>query len=144
MNDETSTIIDWSSFAETRMALGADFVRILGYFREDGTKSVAMIEQAMRGKNAAALVMPAHTLKGESAQFGAGKLTEMAEKIEMAARQCVEHRQEPDEMLPLVISLRPLFEESLAALEREINPLMQRNRSDRRQQHVANQSFGHL
>ncbi|MGQ3177349.1 MAG: Hpt domain-containing protein, partial [Blastomonas fulva] len=59
-------LINWSTFAEARATLGTDFVRILGYFREDGTKSVDAIEAAMRDKSAARLVLPAHTLKGES------------------------------------------------------------------------------
>ena len=40
--------IDWEDFARAREELGAEFVRILGYFREDGTKSVVAIEEAMR------------------------------------------------------------------------------------------------
>ncbi|WP_438729458.1 Hpt domain-containing protein [Parasphingorhabdus sp. DH2-15] len=144
MNDETKNIINWSSFSETRAVLGADFVRILGYFREDGTKSVAAIEEAIRQRNAVALVIPAHTLKGESAQFGADRLTELAEKIETEARQCVEYRQEPDELLPLVVGLRQLFEDSLAALERETNPLVQRAGAERREFASSNQSFGRL
>ncbi len=34
-------------------------MRILGYFREDGVKSVARIEEAMRANNAASMVIPA-------------------------------------------------------------------------------------
>jgi hypothetical protein len=55
-------LVNWDSFSQARAELGANFVRILGYFREDGVKSVARIEEAMRGQNAAALVIPAHTL----------------------------------------------------------------------------------
>ncbi|MDP3782618.1 MAG: Hpt domain-containing protein, partial [Sphingopyxis sp.] len=36
-------LVDWDEFRATRTQLGAAFVRILGYFREDGTKSVAAI-----------------------------------------------------------------------------------------------------
>ena len=43
----------------------------LRYFREDGAKSLNQIEQAMRDENTIALVIPAHTLKGETRQFGA-------------------------------------------------------------------------
>jgi histidine phosphotransfer protein HptB len=67
-------LIDWAAFNQARAELGSDFVRILGYFREDGVKSLDAIEAAMRAKNAAALVRPAHTLKGESRQFGAEPL----------------------------------------------------------------------
>src|SRR3546814_1141860 len=81
-------ISDWSSdvcssdleFAQVRRELGAGFVRILGYFREDGIKSVSAIEDAIRRRNAPALVIPAHTLKGEARQFGAKRLSLMAEE----------------------------------------------------------------
>ena len=37
---EAATIVDWTKFSRMRFELGANFVRILGYFREDGEKSV--------------------------------------------------------------------------------------------------------
>lgn len=119
-------LVDWNEFRATRTQLGAAFVRILGYFREDGTKSVAVIEEAMRARDASGLVMPAHTLKSEARQFGAERLGALAEDIEMFARRCVEAQVSPEEYLPRVVTLRPLFEQTLAALEREANPLVQR------------------
>jgi histidine phosphotransfer protein HptB len=118
--------IDWATFTETRSVLGEAFVRILGYFREDGTKSVAEIENAMRERSSAKLVLPAHTLKGEGYQFGAEKLATLAEEIEIAARHYVEIQQDPEELLEKVVQLRPLFERTLAALEREVSPLVER------------------
>ena len=119
-------LVDWTAFQAARSELGAGFVRILGYFREDGIKSVAAIEDAMRGGNAAALVLPAHTLKGESRQFGAEPLSVLAESIEVIARQCVETRDAPDQALEHVVKLRPCFEATLTLLEREANPLVER------------------
>ncbi|MBN8814430.1 MAG: Hpt domain-containing protein [Sphingomonas sp.] len=119
-------LVNWTAFQAARSELGAGFVRILGYFREDGTKSVAAIEEAMRGGNAAALVLPAHTLKGESRQFGAEPLSLLAESIEHIARQCVETRDAPDQALEHVVKLRPCFEATLTMLEREANPLVER------------------
>ena len=119
-------LVDWDEFRATRTQLGAAFVRILGYFREDGTKSVAVIEEAMRARDASGLVMPAHTLKSEARQFGAERLGALSEDIEMFARHCVEAQVSPEEYLPRVVTLGPLFEETLDALEREANPLVQR------------------
>jgi HPt (histidine-containing phosphotransfer) domain-containing protein len=119
-------LVDWSVYSQARAELGANFVRILGYFREDGIKSVDTIEAAMRAGNAAALVIPAHTLKGESRQFGAEPLAELAETIETIARDCVERHDEPSEALEHVVKLRPAFENTLALLEREANPLVAR------------------
>lgn len=123
---EEKDLVDWTAFARARAELGAGFVRILGYFREDGVKSVAAIEAAMRAGNAAGMVIPAHTLKGEALQFGAGPLGAVAERIEMIARDCVESRDTPEEALSDIVALRPLFDATLAMLERESNPLVAR------------------
>jgi HPt (histidine-containing phosphotransfer) domain-containing protein len=129
LNEAAEDLIDWQAFAETRSALGADFVRILGYFREDGTKSVAAIEEAMRVKDSAKLVLPSHTLKGESWQFGATQLAMLAEEIEVAARHYVEIQQDPTDLVEQVVRLRPIFEQTLAALDRESSPLLERRPS---------------
>ncbi len=119
-------LVDWDMLSAARVELGGNFVRILGYFREDGEKSVAAIEAAMRSGNAAAMVIPAHTLKGESAQFGAEALSNAAEAIETIARDCVENHDGPEQALELVVGLRDLFLRTLALLERETSPLVER------------------
>lgn len=126
MTNEPDGLIDWNAFGETRNLLGAGFVRILGYFLEDGTKSVAAIEEAMRLKDSTKLVMPAHTLKGEAWQFGANRLALLAEEIEVAARHYVEIQIDPSELVEKVVHLRPLFEATVLALEAETSPLVER------------------
>jgi histidine phosphotransfer protein HptB len=126
MNPAADDIVNWAAFAETRTTLGDAFVRVLGYFREDGIKSVAAIEEAMRNRDSAGIVIPAHTLKGESWQFGAEKLGALVEDIEVDARHYVEIRQSPEELLEKVVQLRPLFEQTLAALQNEASPLVER------------------
>jgi histidine phosphotransfer protein HptB len=126
MTDQDQTLIDWDEYRASRAQLGSAFVRILGYFREDGTKSVLAIEAAMRNGDARGLVMPAHTLKGESRQFGAEKLAMLAEDIENFSRRCVEMRVSPEEYLPKVVGMRSLFNATLDALEAETNPLVAR------------------
>ncbi|URW76165.1 Hpt domain-containing protein [Sphingomonas donggukensis] len=124
--DTGQPLIDWAVLSAARIELGANFVRILGYFREDGEKSVAAIEAAMRSGSAAALVLPAHTLKGESRQFGAEVLAASAEAIEVIARDCVESRDAPADALQHVVGLRALFDQTLILLEQETNPLVER------------------
>ena len=138
-------IINWKAFAETRSLLGAGFVRILGYFREDGMKSLAAIEEAMRLKDSAKLVIPAHTLKGESWQFGAEKLGSIAEEIEITARHYVEIRQDPADLVEKVAALRPTFEATLEALESEVSPLVERRPAGLGQRGIfGGSSFGRL
>ena len=114
--------IDREKLNTIRAELGTHFSRILSYFAEDGVKSVAAIEDAVRDRDTVALVRPAHTLKGESLQFGAEALGLAAEHIEKAARDGVEAHAFPADITEIATRLRPLFEEALAALEREAAP----------------------
>lgn len=141
MSYEEAPLVNWATYAEARATLGGDFVRILGYFREDGVKSVDAIETGMRERNAAKLVLPAHTLKSEAHQFGAERLGLLAEKIEMIARHCVETHVEPDELLEDVVGLREMYFGSLTLLEKEANPLVER-RGFGRKPTMAGASFG--
>ena len=142
MDDATEVLVDWAKFARMRTQLGADFIRILGYFREDGEKSVARIEAAMHRRDAVALIIPAHTMKTEARQFGADPLGELAEHIEIAGRRAVESRHFPDDLLPQVARLRPLYAETMALFEQETNPLVARRAVADRS--AANQEFGRL
>ena len=141
---ELPDIIDWIAFQAARSELGGDFIRILGYFREDGTKSVDAIEAAVRANNAVAIVMPAHTLKGEARQFGADALGDIAEIIEMHARQCIEWGHTPEDMIEHVVKLRPLFAQTFEAFDKEINPLVERRGFGKKTALVNNQGFGRI
>ena len=142
MNEADETIVDWAKFQQMRTELGASFVRILGYFREDGEKAVAKIEDAMHRRDAAALVLPAHTLKAEARQFGAEPVAALAEEIEDAGRRALESRLFPDNLLPEVAQLRPLYARTIDLLVAEANPLVQRRQHGARG--PSNQEFGRL
>jgi HPt (histidine-containing phosphotransfer) domain-containing protein len=141
---EARDIIDWGHFEKSRTELGPGFIRILSYFKEDGTKSIAQIEQAMRDENAAALVLPAHTLKGESRQLGAEPMAKIAELIETTARICVETHRFPDELIPQVVELRRLFNATVELFDKATNPLMTRAGSGGFGRKVTNQGFGRI
>ncbi|WP_150290783.1 Hpt domain-containing protein [Sphingobium estronivorans] len=143
MSYQEAELVNWTEFAKSRSELGSAFLRILGYFREDGAKAIGAIEEAIRAGNAVALVTPAHTLKGEAAQFGAYRLSAMAEKIEMVARRCIESRESPDELIEDVVALRPCFTETMALLDRDANPLVARRPSGfGRRADTPTQGFG--
>ena len=145
MTDEARDVVDWGHFEKSRSELGPGFIRILSYFKEDGVKSIGQIEQAMRDQNTAALVIPAHTLKGESRQLGAEPLAKIAELIETTARFCVESRRFPDELVPEVVQLRKLFGQTVEQFEKATNPLMTRAASGGfGRKNVSNQGFGRI
>jgi HPt (histidine-containing phosphotransfer) domain-containing protein len=139
-------IVDWVHFERSRAELGPGFIKILGYFREDGEKSLGQIEQAMREQNTAALVIPAHTLKGESRQLGAEPLAKVAELIETTARFCVEAHRFPDELVKDVVELRKIFERTVELFDKATNPLMARARPAAAGfgRKVTNQNFGRI
>lgn len=145
MNDDTADIVDWALFEKYRKELGPGFIRILSYFREDGAKSVQQIETAMREQNAVALVLPAHTIKGESRQLGAEPLAKIAELIESTARVCVETKRFPDELVPDVVELRRLFAQTVELFDKATNPLMTRTAPGGGfGRKVNNQNFGRI
>ena len=142
MDQAEDALVDWAKFARMRTQLGADFIRILGYFREDGEKSVDRIVDAMNRRDSTALVIPAHTLKTEARQFGAIPLGELAEEIEFAGRRAIESRLFPDQLLPQVAQLKPLYQRTMDLFERETNPLVARRAGQDRA--ASNQEFGRL
>ncbi len=135
-------LVDWATFSRMRTQLGASFVRILGYFREDGEKAVSRIEEAMHRQDATGLILPAHTLKAEARQFGAEPVAALAEEIEEAGRRAVESGFFPDDILPQVAELRPLYRRTVEALEAETNPLSVRRQTFGKG--PSNQEFGRL
>ncbi len=143
--DDGFDYVDWMHFEKTRAELGGGFIRILGYFREDGAKSVAQIESAMREQNTVGLVIPAHTLKGEARQFGAGPLADCAELIEQSARISIETHSFPNELIADVVKLRGLWSETLALFDKATNPLLSRAAPQGGfGRKAGNQSFGRL
>jgi HPt (histidine-containing phosphotransfer) domain-containing protein len=129
LSDELPDTVDWALFEKNRAELGPGFIRIISYFREDGAKSVAQIEQAMRDQNTTGLVLPAHTIKGEARQLGAEPLAAMAELIETTARLCMETHRFPDELVPQVVEMRKLFSETVELFDKATNPLVSREQA---------------
>ena len=144
--DDGIDIVDWVHFEKSRGELGPGFIRILGYFREDGAKSVALIEAAMREQNSVGLVIPAHTLKGEARQFGADPLAAKAELIEQTARFSIETHSFPDELIADVVELRKLWNQTLELFDKATNPLLTRAApaAGGFGKKVANQGFGRI
>jgi HPt (histidine-containing phosphotransfer) domain-containing protein len=144
VTDQARDIIDWAYFEKSRTELGPGFIRILSYFKEDGTKSIAQIEAAMREQNTVALVLPAHTLKGESRQLGAEPMAKIAELIEQTARICIETHRFPDELVPQVVELRKLFNDTIELFDKATNPLMTRAAPVGFGRKAGNQGFGRI
>lgn len=143
--DNDEPLVDWAHFERSRAELGPGFIRILGYFREDGVKSIALVEAAMREQNTVGLVIPAHTLKGEARQFGAGPLADCAELIENSARISIETHSFPSELVVDVVNLRRLWNQTIELFDKATNPLLTRTvPAGGFGRKAANQGFGRI
>ena len=146
LSEERPDIVDWALFEKNRAELGPGFIRILSYFREDGSKSLDQIDRAMRDENTTALVIPAHTIKGEARQLGAEPIAKIAELIESTARLCIETHRFPDELVPQVVELRKLFSQTVEAFDKATNALLTRGPAGPAGfgRKVNNQGFGRI
>jgi histidine phosphotransfer protein HptB len=135
VTEQVDSKIDWAVFEQARADMRGGLLRVLGYFREDGAKSIAIIEEAVRSGKPVPIVLPANKIKAEALDLGALELAALAEEIEMSARLSVEWHQDTSELVEHVVQLRPLFDASLAELEAEANPLMKRRPSQRKVGH---------
>jgi HPt (histidine-containing phosphotransfer) domain-containing protein len=114
-------LINEADLAVVQREIGPALPRIFGYYRQDGVTSITAIEDAMAERNATAMILPAHSLKGESRQFGAERMAEIAEHLETTARQCVEDRTAlPDALAVDVGMMRACFHETVTQLESKI------------------------
>lgn len=121
MSQNAHPLIAEAQFAATRRELGPSLARIFSYYRQDGVNSITAIEDAMEKRDATAMVLPAHTLKGESNQFGAMRVAALAIDLENTARHCLEQRTAlPDTLVAEVSQLRGTFHDTVAALERKV------------------------
>ncbi len=121
MSQTGNGVVNWTTFGQTRALIGGEFSKILGYYREDAAKNVVAVEQAYKLRDAVAMVRPAHTLKGDSLQFGGEALGKLAEHIEHSARRCVEEHSAPDSLDLEILQLRPLLIDTLAQFEKELS-----------------------
>lgn len=121
MVQTSNGVVNWTTFGQTRALIGNEFSKILGYYRDDAAKCVVAVEQAYKLRDAVSMVRPAHTLKGDSLQFGGEALGRLAEHIEHSARRCVEEHSAPDKLDIEILRLRPLLIETLSHFERELN-----------------------
>jgi len=122
-------LVDVRVLRQSKRALGGEFDRVFGYFLDDGAKSLAHIERATRTTNTSQIILPAHCIKGEALHFGAHRLAVLASQIEFDARDCVERRIELTSMIVDIARLRPLFDESVAAIKQLVGTGQEKRRA---------------
>ena len=80
--------LDRSTFEELRQMSGADFIdELVDTYLEDAPKLVREMETALQTGDEEAFRRAAHSLKSNSATFGAMRLSNLAKELEMLARE---------------------------------------------------------
>ena len=98
--------LDMARFEELKVMSGEDFIgELIDTFLEDAPRLVDEMKSALTADDADTFRRAAHSLKSNSATFGANHLAELARELEMLGK---EHRlaEAQSRLLPLEEALR--------------------------------------
>ena len=80
--------IDLAVFGNLREMMGADFmVELVDTYLQDSPEMLAQMRQALDAQDAESFRRAAHSLKSNSANFGAMQLSTLARDLEMMGRE---------------------------------------------------------
>src|SRR5258708_35728453 len=80
--------IDMTTFNELKQLSGADFIsELIDTFLEDGQKLISQMKAALQARDTESFRRAAHSLKSNSATFGANHLAALAKELEMIGRE---------------------------------------------------------
>lgn len=88
--DQGAGVLDLAVLDQLRETIGGDnaFLAELIYtFLENGPQELALLHQALENQDAELLQRAAHSLKSNSAEFGARKLHQMCKQLEELGKQ---------------------------------------------------------
>jgi len=107
--------LDMNTFEELKQMSGDDFIdELVDTFLEDAPKLVAEMKSSLQADDADTFRRAAHSLKSNSATFGATRLAELSRELEVMGR---EHRL--SEAAPRL----PALEETLGSVCAELKGL---------------------
>ncbi len=80
--------LDMSTFEELKQISGADFINeLVDTYLDDAPKLIREMQSALQAGDADAFRRAAHSLKSNSATFGAMRLSAQAKELEMLAKE---------------------------------------------------------
>lgn len=116
--DQPRPVIDWERHDRLRAILKSEFPRLRELYCRDALRWIVAIEDAAKARDAGALGRAAHTLQGDSFQFGAAALGRMAEALDQKMRGCSAGRAPPMGVSRAVSRLRPMLANVMQQFER--------------------------
>jgi signal transduction histidine kinase/CheY-like chemotaxis protein len=78
--------LDQAKLDELRTFMGDELPHLIGQFLESAPQQMEALARAVQDKDLGAMVLPAHSLKSSSANLGANQLSQLAARLEHAAR----------------------------------------------------------
>ncbi len=85
--EQAESVIDQNTFENLKQTVGAEFLdELIVTFNEDSPKLIAEMRQALAEANAEQLRRAAHSLKSNSANFGATNLSASAKELELMGK----------------------------------------------------------
>jgi HPt (histidine-containing phosphotransfer) domain-containing protein len=109
--------VDRSIFEELKQMSGADFIdELVDTYLEDAPKLVQEMKTALQAKDAQSFRRAAHSLKSNSATFGATNLSTLAKELETLGKE---------DKLDAAGELLPAAERALASVADELKGLRQ-------------------
>jgi len=107
--------LDMRVYEELKQATGADFIdELVDTYLDDAPRLMQELKSSLEAQDAETFRRAAHSLKSNSATFGANGLSGMARELEMLAR---------DNKLPEAAARLPAVEEALHVVEAELKGL---------------------
>lgn len=107
--------LDMTVYDELKEATGADFIaELVDTFLEDAPRLMSELQSSLQAHDVETFRRAAHSLKSNSATFGASRLSGLAKELEMLAKE-----QKLDEAAPKL----PAVEEALRCVEDELKGL---------------------
>jgi len=100
--------IDPEAFEQTRELLEDKLAVVIEYFIEDSEGYLDRINTAINQNDPASAIIPAHTLKSSSRQFGINQLADLAKRAEAATRLLSEGK-EAEALPPLLQEMQSAF-----------------------------------
>jgi len=86
--EDLDMVIDLKKFEDFRDNMGTDFIgEVLEVFNEDAPELLRLLYQALEGNDAELFRRSAHSLKSNSAAFGAMTMAELAREMEMLGKE---------------------------------------------------------
>ena len=84
---EHESVIDMATFEGLKDMVGEDFIaELVGTFFEEAPRLISDLQTSLQAGDAPAFTRAAHSLKSNSASFGANTLAAQAREIEMLGR----------------------------------------------------------